>query len=126
LPALLAGAWLACGIKSPPRPPLHILPDAGPTRAYYAPQPLAEEDGGLMIVLHWINTGAPAAGRLTIEEHILHTGDDGPKCGRRRIVGLTVAKPEVSFRVERPQSSATYQLLDASGMPISGSIDVGR
>jgi hypothetical protein len=123
--ALAAGllAW-ACGIRGPARPPLPPVADGGPPRTFYEPLPPGGD--AEHVTLRWRLAGAPAVGRLSVEEHLLHAGDEGSRCKRRRVVALVPAAPEVAVRVARPGASAQYRLLGPAGEPISGWVDVMR
>lgn len=120
--ALLA----ACGIKGPPRPPLPEPVDGGAPRAAvstYTPGPPVIEADAVRLV--W-RSSTRFPGRVAVEEHLLHGGAEGPRCGHRRILALLPASAEVAFRAPRRAGPARYRLLDETGAPLSTPVAVGR
>ena len=129
---LLGGA---CGLKGPPRPPLPEAPDGGAPRTSYAPEaPVIEamacgDDGGRAscgetVVLRFVAAGRPSAARLLLEEHVVHAGEEGPRCGARRIVAVVSARGTLVIRVPRRAAGAAYRLVDEGGVAWSPSVAI--
>jgi hypothetical protein len=103
----------ACGIKGPPKPPLPILYEARPAAL--------QADS---VVLRFVARGALPAGRVAVEEHEIHGGVEGLRCGWRRVVALVAARAEIVARVPRRAVRVRYRLRAQDGAPLSDGVDV--